>query len=138
MRGVLGIFSGCLANALCILGLAIVFRLDHSYYFTLLLMSITTAIGMGVSEELGGIITVSVALIIITGVLGNIIAESVCKIFRLEEPVAKGVAIGSASHAIGTAKALEMGEVEGAMSSLSIAVAGLMTVALATVFAQFL
>lgn len=83
---------------------------------------------MGVSEELGGLVTVTVAVIIMTGVVGNIVAESVCRLFRLEEPVAKGIAIGSASHAIGTAKAMEMGEVEGAMSSLSIAVAGLMTV----------
>lgn len=90
---------------------------------------------MGVSEELGGLVTVTVAVIIMTGVVGNIVAESVCRLFRLEEPVAKGIAIGSASHAIGTAKAMEMGEVEGAMSSLSIAVTGLITVAGAALFA---
>lgn len=90
------------------------------------------------SEELGGVVTITAAVIIITGVLGNIIAEGVCKLFRIEEPIAKGVGIGSASHAIGTAKALEMGDVEGAMSSLSIAVSGLLTVAAASVFAQFL
>ena len=93
---------------------------------------------MGVSEELGGIVTITVAVIIVTGVLGNIIAELVCKIFRIHEPVARGIAIGSASHAIGTARALEMGEVEGAMSSLSIAVSGLLTVIGASVFAMFL
>ena len=100
------------------------FGLGHEEYVTLLPKSITTAIGMGVSEELGGIVTITVAVIIVTGVLGNIIAELVCKIFRIHEPVARGIAIGSASHAIGTARALEMGEVEGAMSSLSIAVSG--------------
>ena len=105
---------------------------------TLLPKSITTAIGMGVSEELGGIVTITVAVILVTGILGNVIAEPVCRLFKIQEPVAKGVAIGSAAHAIGTAKAMEMGEIEGAMSSLSIAVAGLLTVAGASVFASFL
>ena len=94
--------------------------------------------GMGVSEELGGIVTITVAVIIITGVLGNMTAELVCHIFHIVNPVAKGVAIGSASHAIGTTKAMELGEVEGAMSSLSIAVSGLFTVILASVYSNFL
>ena len=93
---------------------------------------------MGVSEELGGYVTITVAVIIVTGVLGNILAEFLCKIFRITEPIAKGLAIGSASHAIGTAKAMEMGEIEGAMSSLSIAVAGIITVVGASIFANFI
>ena len=93
---------------------------------------------MGVSEELGGIVTITVAVIIITGVLGNMIAEAVCRIARIREPIAKGLALGTSAHAIGTAKAMEMGEVEGAMSSLAIAVAGLLTVVGASVFVQFL
>ncbi len=133
-----GILSGVLSSLVSVLALAAVFGLSHEEYVTLLPKSITTAIGMGVSEELGGIVTITVAVIIVTGVLGNIIAELVCKIFRIHEPVAKGIAIGSASHAIGTAKAMEMGEVEGAMSSLSIAVSGLLTVIGASVFAMFL
>ena len=107
-------------------------------FVTLLPKSITTAIGMGVSEELGGYVTITVAVIVITGVLGNIFAELICKIFRINEPIAKGIAIGSASHAIGTAKAMEMGEIEGAMSSLSIAVAGILTVFGATLFSNFM
>lgn len=130
-----GLIAGMLASLLSILLLAAIFKLNHEEYVTLLPKSITTAIGMGVSEELGGLVTVTVAVIIMTGVVGNIVAESVCRLFRLEEPVAKGIAIGSASHAIGTAKAMEMGEVEGAMSSLSIAVTGLITVAGAALFA---
>lgn len=118
--------------------LALLMGLSHTEYVTLLPKSITTAIGMGVSEELGGYVTITVAVIVITGVLGNILAEPVCKLFRITEPIAKGVAIGSAAHAIGTAKAMEMGEIEGAMSSLSIAVAGLLTVAGASVYACFL
>lgn len=133
-----GILSGALISAVCVLVLSALLRLSHEEYVTLLPKSITTAIGMGVSEELGGIVTITVAVIIITGVLGNIMAEMICRIFRIEEAVAKGIAIGSSAHAVGTARAMEMGEVEGAMSSLSIAVSGLITVFLAPIFANFL
>ena len=125
---VIGIVSGVLASMVSVLIFAKLFGLSHSEYVTLLPKSITTAIGMGVSEELGGVVTITVAVIVITGVLGNVISDLVCKLFRLEEPVAKGLALGTAAHAIGTAKAMELGEIEGAMSSLSIAVAGLLTV----------
>lgn len=133
-----GILAGALTSVTSVLILAILFGLSHEEYVTLLPKSITTAIGMGVSEELGGIVTITVAVIIITGVLGNMFAEAVCRIFWIEEPIAKGIGIGSASHAIGTAKAMELGDIEGAMSSLSIAVSGLITVILASVYAQFL
>lgn len=133
-----GIISGVLTSLITILVLAMFFGLTHEEYVTLLPKSITTAIGMGVSEELGGYVTITVAVIIITGVIGNILAEFICKIFRIEEPIAKGIAIGSAAHAIGTAKAMEIGEVEGAMSSLSIAVAGILTLVGASVFAHFI
>ena len=129
---ILGILSGTVASVLSVLGLAILFRLDHEAYVSLLPKSITTAIG--VSDELGGIVPLTVIIIILTGVLGNIIAELVFKIFKIREPIAKGVACGTASHAIGTAKAMELGEVEGAMSSLSIVVAGVMTVPFAVLF----
>lgn len=133
-----GIASGVLSSLCCVLVLALLFRLDHASYVTFLPKSITTAIGMGVSEELGGYISITVAVIIISGILGNIFAESACKLFRITEPIARGVAIGSASHAIGTAKAMELGEIEGAMSSLSIVVSGLLTVIGAAAFANFL
>ena len=86
---------------------------------------------------MGGYVTITVAVIIITGILGNIMGEFMCRLFKVEEPVAKGVALGTCSHAIGTSKAMEMGEIEGAMSSLAIAVAGLLTVGGASVFAYF-
>ena len=133
-----GIVAGVLASLLSIFIMAKLFFFFHTEYVTLLPKSITTAIGMGVSEELGGYVTITVAVIVITGVLGNIFAELICKIFRINEPIAKGIAIGSASHAIGTAKAMEMGEIEGAMSSLSIAVAGILTVFGATLFSNFM
>ena len=133
-----GIVSGVLTSLVSILVMSLIFGFSHEEYVTLLPKSITTAIGMGVSEELGGIVTITVAVIIVTGILGNVIGEYVCRLFRIEEPVAKGIALGSASHAIGTARAMEMGEIEGAMSSLSIAVAGLLTVVGASVFSSFL
>ena len=132
-----GILAGVLASLGSVLLLAFLFGLEHDVYVTLLPKSITTAIGMGVSEELGGLVTITVAVIIVPGVIGNVIGEAVCKLFRIYEPIAKGLALGTSSHAIGTAKALEMGEVEGAMSSLAIAVAGLLTVIGASVFAGF-
>lgn len=133
-----GVISGVLTSLVCVLVLAMLFGLDHAAYVTLLPKSITTAIGMGVSEQLGGHVSITVAVIIITGVIGNMIAESVCRAFHITEPIARGVAIGTASHAIGTTKAMEMGEVEGAMSSLSIVVAGVLTVAGASVFSLLL
>lgn len=133
-----GVTAGVLTSLLSVLLLSIAFGFTHEQYVTLLPKSITTAIGMGVSQELGGITNVTVAAIIITGILGNMIAELVCRLFRIEEPVAKGLAIGTAAHAIGTAKAMQIGETEGAISSLAIAVAGLITVAGASVFANFL
>ena len=74
----------------------------------------------------------------ITGILGNVIADIVFKLFRIKEPIAKGLALGNSAHVIGTAKAMELGAVEGAMSSLAIAVAGLLTVLTASIFAQFM
>ena len=133
-----GVISGVLTSLVCVLVLAMLFGLDHAAYVTLLPKSITTAIGMGVSEQLGGHVSITVAVIIITGVIGNMIAESVCRAFHITEPIARGVAIGTASHAIGTTKAMELGEVEGAMSSLSIVVAGVLTVAGASVFSLLL
>ena len=133
----LGIAAGVLASLTVILVMSILFHLDHTMYVTLLPKSITTAIGIGVSGELGGIQSLTVVVIIITGVLGNIFAELICKVFRITDPIAQGVGIGTSTHAVGTARAMEMGEIQGAMSGLSIVVAGLMTVVVANLFAGF-
>lgn len=132
-----GILSGVLSSLVVILILSVLLGLSHMEYVTLLPKSITTAIGMGVAEELDGYVTITVAAIVTTGVLGNMLAEPILKLFRITEPIARGVALGSSAHAIGTAKAMEMGDIEGAMSSLSIAVAGLLTVVGATLFSYF-
>ena len=130
-----GILSGVLTSLITIFVIAKIMHLSHTEYVTMLPKSITTAIGMGVSEELGGYVTITVAVIIITGVIGNIIADFIYKIFKIEEPISKGLGLGTSAHAIGTAKAMEMGEIEGAMSSLSIAISGVLTVILAPIFA---
>ena len=131
------LLSGVLTSLLSVFLLSVMFRLDHSEYVTLLPKSITTAIGMGVSEELGGMASVTVPVIILTGIFGNLSGEFVCRLFRITEPIAKGLGIGCASHAIGTSKAMEWGELEGAMSSLAIVICGIFTVILATVFSSF-
>lgn len=134
----IGILSGVLASLCSVLLLALVFHFDHAAYVTFLPKSITTAIGIGVSEELGGHVSVTVVVIIITGVIGNIFAEKFLKLLCIKEPIAKGIAIGCSAHALGTAKAMEMGTIEGAMSSLSIVVCGVMTVIGSSIFAMFM
>lgn len=134
----ISIFVGTVTSLAVILVFALIFRFSHSQYVTFLPKSITTAIGMGISEEMGGIVPITVAAIIVTGILGNIIGEAVLKICRVTDPIAKGLAMGTSAHAIGTAKAMEMGEVEGAMSSLAIVTAGIITVILANLFAVFI
>lgn len=133
-----GIGTGVLTSLLCVLVMAIFFNLSHKEYVTFLPKSITTAIGMGVSDELGGYVNLTVAVIIITGIIGNIMGEFICKIFRIKEPIAVGIAFGTSAHAMGTSKAMEIGEVEGAMSSLSIVVSGILTVIGASVFSMFI
>ena len=135
---VAGILAGALSRMTCVLALAAMFHFSHEAYVTFLPKSITTAIGIGVSEELGGYVSVTVVVIVVTGVLGNIFAEQALKLMRIKEPIAKGIAIGSASHAVGTAKAMELGPIEGAMSSLSIVVSGILTVVGAPFFAALM
>lgn len=133
-----GIVAGVLSSLCCILVFAVIFGLSHAEYVTFMPKSITTAIGIGVCEEFGGYVPLTVVVIIITGVLGNIFAEQFLRLIRVSDPVAKGIAIGSASHAVGTARAMEMGETEGAMSSLSIVVCGVLTVCAASVFSMLI
>lgn len=134
----LGILAGVLTSLSCVLVMALLFGLDHAQYVTLLPKSVTTAIGMDVVEELGGYSSIAAVVIILTGVLGNIFAEGFLRLVGVKESVARGLAIGTSAHALGTSRALELGETEGAMSSLSLVVSGLMTVVGASVFAQFM
>ncbi len=133
-----GIIAGVMTTMISIWAMSALFDLNHVQYVTLLPKSITTAIGMGVSEKMGGIVGLTVVSICITGILGNVMAETILKIFKIEEPIAKGLAIGTSAHALGTTKAMELGEIEGAMSSLSIVVAGILSVVTISIFANLL
>ncbi len=128
-----GIFSGVITSALCIILVCMIFNLDSTALATFIPKSITTAIGVDLAKELGGISSLTAITIILTGVFGNVLAQAVCKIFRITHPIAVGTAIGTSSHAGGTAKAIEIGKTEGAISGLAIAVAGLMTVVVAPI-----
>ena len=118
--------------------LALAMDLTQEQYANLLPKSVTTAISMDVAAELGGIAALTGAIVIVTGIVGAVLAETVCKLFHITDPIAKGVGIGTSAHAVGTSKALQMGEVEGAMSGLSIAVAGVLTAVLCPVFVNFI
>lgn len=128
----LPILVGCVVGSASSMGsillLCRLFGLDAAMTASLLPKSVTTPIAIELSAQAGGVPAFTVAAVIFTGILGAILAPLLVKLFRVEDPVARGVAIGTSSHAIGTTKALEMGQLEGAMSGISIGVAGIATV----------
>ena len=130
----ISIACGCISSVVTVLVLSFVFHFNHAQYVTFLPKSITTAIGMGVAEELGGIVPVTVAAIIVTGIFGAVIADIVFKVFHITDPIAQGLALGASAHAIGTSKAIELGDLQGAMAGLAICSSGIITVALVTIF----
>ena len=132
-----GCLAGTLAAIVSILLMSRLFGLDEVMTLSLLPKSVTTPIATAISESQGGIPSITVAAVIVTGIGGNIIAPYLVKLFRIKNPVAAGLGIGTASHAVGTAKALQMGETEGAMSGLAIGVCGIFTALLALLF-QFI
>lgn len=125
-----GVISGTIVSLLCVRFLCAAFDLEHILTVSLLPKSITTAIGMSLSEEAGGIAALTTAAIVLTGILGNMFGPTLCKLFRIHDPIAQGVSFGTASHAIGTSKAAEMSGLAGAVGSLSLTLAGLVTVVL--------
>lgn len=138
-RNAVAVLAGSVAGvaahmAGCLLMLA-VFRQEAAEFITLLPKSITTAIGKSLSAELGGYPAITMAAIMITGLFGAAIAPALLRLFRIRDPLAQGLAIGTASHAAGTSTAVQMGEVQGAASSLAIVVTGLLTVVAAPLLA---
>ena len=111
---------------------------NYEIIYSILPKSITTPMGISLVNALGGVEAITVVCIIATGIFGNILGEIILKVANIKHPVAKGIAMGTAAHAMGTSKALEMGEVEGAMSSLSIGICGVMTVLLVPIFVNFI
>ncbi|NCC75370.1 MAG: LrgB family protein [Clostridia bacterium] len=133
-----GIVAGSLLSLLSIIFLSKLFHLSQVLLLSMLPKSVTTPIGIALSEQLGGLPQVTVAAIVVTGIFGAVLAQPLFRFLRITDPVAQGIAIGTASHVLGTAKALEIGEVEGAMSSLSISLAGLATVLMAPLLSSWL
>lgn len=129
-----GIIIGCVTAILSVYSLSKILALDRKLIISLLPKSITTPIGISISGASGGIISITVAAIVITGITGSVISPFIIKSLKLKSDIAKGVAIGTSSHAVGTSKAIEMGETIGAMSGISIALAGTITALIMPLF----
>ena len=125
-----GVLAGTVVSLLSVLGLCLLFRLNWTVSATVIPKSVTSAISVVLAEMSGGIGSITTAVVIITGILGSMLGPAFCKIFRLTEPVAQGVAFGTAAHVVGTTKANEFGGLCGAVSSLSLVAAGIMTAVL--------
>lgn len=122
-----GIAAGTLTSLGVVWLLCSLFSLDRALTVSLLPKSITTAMGMVLSEQNGGIAALTTVVIIVTGILGSLMGPALCKLLKLKDPISQGVALGTASHVIGTSKANELGQLQGAVSSLSLACAGILT-----------
>jgi len=133
-----GIIVGSAAGIVSIIVMCKMFGLDELVSISMIPKSVTTPIGIEISNQLGGLPSITVAAIVFTGIAGVLLGPAVCKLFRIDDKVAVGVAIGTSSHALGTTKAVELGETEGAMSGLAIGIAGLVTVFLAPLLAKLL
>lgn len=127
--GIIGAFTAIIS----VVVLGKLLGIDHDLLVSFMPKSITTPIGIEVSKMLGGIPSITVFAIVITGITGNVTAPFIYSIFKIQHPIAKGIGLGISSHAVGTSRAIEMGEVEGAMSALSIVIAGILTIALAPI-----
>ncbi|WP_066686961.1 LrgB family protein [Christensenella intestinihominis] len=130
---IIGSAVGSLVSMGSVYGLCSLFRLDEVLTHSLIPKSVTTPIAMDVSIQLGGEPSITVAAVVVTGIVGAILAPTFIKLFRVDNSIAAGVAIGTCSHALGTTKALEIGEVEGAMSGIAIGVSGILTVLFAMI-----
>lgn len=122
-----GILAGTLTSLLCVFVMCRLFGLENAITLSLLPKSVTTAIGLALTENAGGLSALTAAAIIITGILGNLTGSFLCKWLKIANPIAQGVGFGTASHVIGTSRATEVDPLAGAVSSLSLAVAGILT-----------
>ncbi len=128
-----GILAGSVTAIVSIIGLSSLFRINSQLVLSMVPKSVTIPIGIEISSAIGGISSISIICIMLTGNLGVVMAEGIFKLLKIEDEVAKGVAFGTSAHALGTSRAMEIGEKEGAMSSLSIGIAGLITVFIAPI-----
>ena len=123
-----GAICGSLASMGSVYLMCRLFSLDEAMTASLMPKSVTTPIEVSISEGHGGMVPITVVAVIFTGILGSILAPGLIRLFKVEDPVTAGIAIGACSHAVGTSKALELGETEGAMSGLAIGICGILTV----------
>lgn len=130
------IFAGCLAHFLVLLGLTLLLSPPENLVFSFLPKSVTTPIALGICNEIGGIEEITIIGVTFAGLLGPLLTPTILKLLHITNPIAQGLALGTASHAIGTSKAVEMGEVPAAMSSLAIVITGIMTVVLVPIYIQ--
>lgn len=135
---IISLFCGSVVGMLSVVLICVICHAPETLLFSLLPKSITTAIAIGVSELIGGNSTITVGVVIVTGIIGACLSQTIFQLFHINHPVARGLALGNSAHAIGTAKALEYGELEGAMSSLSIVIAGIFTVVVAPIIVNIL
>lgn len=133
-----GVTAGVLTSILSVYLMAKLFGLDNQLRASIMPKSLTTAIGSAISEEYGGIVPITIVCMVISGIGGAVVAPTVMKIVKVEDPVAQGVGIGTTSHAVGTSRALQMGEIQGAMSGLSIALAGFISVILIPIIVKLI
>ena len=124
----ISIAIGCIVHAGVLIVIAAMFKMEQQLLMSVMSKSVTTAIALGVTGEIGGIQGITVIGVMVAGISGAVFGPSLLKLFHITEPVAQGLAMGSASHAIGTSKAIELGEIQAAMSSLAIVVTGILTV----------
>lgn len=134
----ISILIGCLAHAGILIAVIILCKMDQQLLLSVMSKSVTTAIALGVTGEIGGIQGITVIGVMIAGISGAVVGPSILKLFHITEPIAQGLALGSASHAVGTSKAIELGEIQAAMSSLAIVVTGILTVIIVPWVVSFL
>lgn len=133
-----GVAAGTVVSLACVGGMCVLFGLDKSLTATLLPKSITTAMGIVISEQMGGVPAITTVIIVATGILGSVFGTTMCNLFRITDPIAQGVAFGTASHVVGTSRAAQLSDLTGAVSSLSLVVAGILTAVLCPLIFPFL
>ena len=133
-----GIFAGTVTSLICVLGMCKLMGLDRQLTVSLLPKSITTAMGIVLSEQNSGVPAITSVVIILTGILGSLVGSTMCNLLKLKDPISQGVAFGTATHVIGTTRATEMDPVAGAVSSLSLTLSGILTAILFPLFCTLL
>lgn len=130
----IAILAGCISHLIVVAGLSFLFHWNRDFLFSFLPKSVTTPIALGICNETGGMEELTIIGVTIAGLSGSILGPALLKLFHIKNPIAQGLALGTASHAIGTSKAVELGDIQAAVSSVAIVITGIMTVVLIPVY----